>query len=200
MRKLLWSRFGGAHPAPGPETMIGSAASLLLLALLAGIAVGSAVGMFSLEGGQARELQDYVASRFPHSSFFSALLESSGGFLLLIFAATSWLGVAAVPILVFLRGYLLSCSVSAMYALYSFRGMAFALLLCGIPALLAVPCFYCAACDAFSSSRSLLRLRFDGASPRERSRLFRRIPLIATVVLFDAFYGYYLFPRLFDAV
>ncbi|MBR1496233.1 MAG: hypothetical protein IJ617_01225 [Oscillospiraceae bacterium] len=170
---------------------------LLLVMLAAGVLAGGVVGFFSLQNGDAGPLEDYVASRFLCASLPTALLNASGFFLLLGAAATSYLGVLALPVVVFLRGYLLSCAVSGLYALFSLRGLGCALLLRGIPGLLVIPCFYCAACAALASSRRLLSLRLGQPGPAARGGL-GCIPLSAGVVLFDAFYGYYIVPAMFS--
>ena len=169
---------------------------LLLVMLSAGILTGGIVGFFSLESASPGALEDYIASRFLYGSFPAALLGASCYFLMLAAAATSYLGVLLVPGLVFLRCYLFSCSVSGLYALFSLRGLSYALLLRGIPGLLAVPCFYCAACAALAQSRQLLSLRFGLGAPPARGSL-RCVPVSAAVVLFDAFYGYYILPAAF---
>ena len=181
-------------------TPAGAGAALLLWMLIAGVLVGGAVGFFSFESAPAGGLEDYIASRFLYESFPAALAGAAGGFLLLLAAATSYLGVVLVPALLFLRAYLFSCSVSGLYALFSLRGLGCALLISGIPALLIIPCFYCISCDAMDASRRLFSLRFHISGTAGRSCLALRLPVAAAVVLFDAIYGYYILPRILDSV
>ena len=200
MRKFFSSGVGRDGLLASPAHTTPAAPFLLLLMLIAGIAMGSIVGMFSLHGNADMELDAYAASQFLFTSYPTALLQSSRFFLVLLLAATSYLGVILIPACSFVRGYLLSCSISAMYARFSFRGLKTAFLLCGVPALVVVPCFILTACDAWSASQRLLSLRFDRGSFSGDWVLLRRFPLVFLAVLLDASYSFYLLPSLFSVL
>lgn len=88
----------------------------------------------------------------------------------------SALGLLGLPILCFLRGFLLAFSVAAFTNAYAGAGLAVAFLLLGIPALAAIPAFFILAAQSFSWSWALAT-RDAGSSRREplfqRSSLFR---------------------------
>ena len=196
MGKLFSSGIRRAESLARPLRNSRAAPYLILFMLFFGVVLGSVVGSFSQHRPEL-ELEAYAASEFFSPSFPAALLHASRFFFLLLLGATSYLGVFVTPAVVFLRGYLLSCSVSAMYARFSFRGLGMALLLCGIPAIVIVPCFIFAACDAWSASQRLLSLRFD-LGLAVSGRLLRCVPLIAAAVLLDAVYSFHLLPLLFS--
>ena len=173
--------------------------AFLFFVLFAGIAAGAVVGVFSPPDALSVELEEYAASLFSFQGLPDALLVSSRFLLLLLLTATSFLGIVLVPLLLLIRGYLLSCSAAAMYALFSFRGLLWSFLLFGLPALWSIPCFFLCSCDAFRSSRQLLRLRFGYGDERTAPRgMLRHILVLALMCGLDAIYEYYMIPLLFS--
>ena len=92
-------------------------------------------------------------------SFLSAFWKTGFFFGLVFLCSTSFLGFAAIPIIVFFRGYLLSCSVAALYASGGWRGILCAFIMQSIPAFLLIPCFLLSAAHAAILSFELLALR-----------------------------------------
>lgn len=168
----------------------------LLLLFLMGALVGSVVGSFSIGSAFPLSMEDDPARELLPGSFWDALLSSAQFFLLLLLSATSFLGVVLIPGLVFFRAYLLSCSVSALFAGASFRGLWLALLLRGVPALVTIPCFLMAAARAFQGALRLARLRFGWDSGPEPSASLQWILLPLLAVCADALYSFYLLPLL----
>lgn len=189
-----------AQPERGRSGRMAHAARRMLILLMLGILAGSVVGTYFTADGFASvyaEVGQYAASDVLPVSFPSALWSSARFFLALALAATSWLGVLLVPAAVLLRGYLLSCSVAALYASYGWAGLRCALLVSGLPALLLMPAFLAAACDAYYASRWLLERRF-GLSPAlpGRPRPGKRLIVIVVLIAAEAFYSFYMLPLL----
>lgn len=174
------------------------AARRMLLMLSLGVLAGSVAGTYFTADGFASAYASagqYAASEVLPASLPSALWSSARFFLALIIAATSWLGVVLVPAAVLLRGYLLSCSVAALFASYGWAGLRCALLVSGLPALFLTPALIIAACDANFAARWLLERRF-GLAPVLPGRLRpgKRVIVIALLIIAEACYSFYLLP------
>lgn len=185
-------------PERGRSGQTVRAARRMLIMLTLGVLVGGVAGIYFTADGFAAAYASagqYAAAKMLPASLPSALWSSARFFLTLLFAATSWLGVLLVPATVLLRGYLLSCSVAALYASYGWAGLRCALLAGGLPALFLAPALIIAACDAYFASRWLLERRF-GLSPALPGRLRpgKRVIVIALLIAAEACYSFYLLP------
>ena len=93
-----------------------------------------------------------------------------------LFMGFSVLGLLGLPILCFLRGFLLAFSVAAFSRAYAGAGLAVAFLLLGIPALASVPAFFVLAAQSFSLSWALATSRANSSRREplfEHNYLFR---------------------------
>ena len=164
--------------------------SILLGFYLTGAVAGSIVGAcFPPEG------YGDLTLAIP-DGFLQALWSAGQYFLILLALSTSYAGVVAVPWVVLLRGYLLSCSVAALYMAGGLSGWFRLFFVLGVPALLCTPCFLLAASDAVSASLELFSLRFGGASGPFRGFRARRGILFFLIVACSAGYSAYLLPWL----
>ena len=77
--------------------------------------------------------------------------------LAVLFLGTSVLGVALIPALSAVRGFLLSFSVAAVVRLYGTHGIMVALSMFGTSALITIPCFIFLSIEAFCASQRLLQ-------------------------------------------
>ena len=165
-----------------------------------GVLAGSLVGLFSPAVASAPNLEGYVASEALSRSLPGAFWDTGKFFLLLFAVATSYLGVILSPAAVFLRGYLFSCSVSALFSAYAYRGLLCAALISGVPALFLIPCFLSAASAAFFSARRLATQRFDPGPGLRGAGLSRRVVVIVLLLILDALYRVYLLPVLLSRI
>lgn len=130
---------------------------LMLLCFL----LGSVLGCFV---GSAAEAETEVAGLLSETAaegvlgFLSSLWTVGWYHLVIILAATSVLGIMMIPTTLFLRGYFLSCTVSATIAVLPEHGILAALISCGIGALLTIPGLFLLALDGFGLSRRLWAL------------------------------------------
>ena len=169
--------------------------AFLLFLLFLGVLFGAVIGTYAADAlpGSRLFADMYAGSELK---FLSALWDCSKFFLLLALCATGYLGIAAVPALVLLRGYLLGCTSAAAYAAESFGGLAAAFFVCGVSALLSVPALILTASDSMESSMNLLRLRFyRRAFPRQYSGALRRAIIALLLICVDTLYTCFLMPR-----
>lgn len=200
MRKFLFWNSERSRAAGRPMGSFLPVSRLMLVLFTAGVVSGALVGTYASASGLPSAMEAYLSADTVPRSLLLALWNAGKYFLLLFAASTSWLGVLLAPTAVLLRGYLFSCSVSALFSAYSWDGLRSSALISGIPALLLIPCFLIAACDSFSASRRLLSLRFDrgvGVGPPAPAR---RAAAALMVIVIDALYSFYLLPGLLAGV
>ena len=190
-----WNRPDRWYNRTGRE---GSVFQMLLLLFLAGALIGCAVGLYlpAAGPGDGAAAWGFLSPETQPLSFPEALWNAGKFFLLLILLSTSWLGVVLTPAAALLRGYFLSCSVAALYAAGSWKGLLCALAVSGVPALFMIPCFLIACRDAFSASRRLMDLRFGRAPGAPRAPGLRRAAVIAALVALNALYSAFLLPAI----
>ncbi len=132
------------------------ACSFFCFAFLVGSVFGSLVGLpFS---GVEPLLDGYIFSRADEIGLFFAFVWFIRFQFISFLMGTSFLGVTLIPLLVFLRGYILSCASAAIINSYPQNGIVMALIIVGLPSLLSIPCFFFVSTEAFFSSRKLLRM------------------------------------------
>ncbi len=182
-------------PKRGWTRRDGGALPLLLAMLFFGVLAGAAAAMLFRTDLAGEPDAAAIAVLLP-TSLLRSLWRALRFFLLLFLLGTSWLGVVFTPAAALLRGAVLGQSVAALYAAYSYRGLLAALIVFGAPALWSLPCFLCAAGDAFSASRALASMRFGVSAPVDRAAALRRALLILPLIALDAVYGFYFAPML----
>ena len=166
--------------------------TLLLILFLIGVVAGCVVGLFLSAGGGGIAL---LADSLP-GSFWEAVWHCSQFFLLLLLLSTTWLGFLLTPFAALVRGYLFSCSISALFAAQGWNGMLHAMFASGIPALFLVPCFLISCTDAMYASGHLFSLRFGRNARLACSAVLPRILVVSALVLGCACYSYFLLPVL----
>lgn len=169
---------------------------LLLLFLAVGAVLGAVFGLYMPERALP-ELRLLAVSDAASCGFLPALGLSGAFAALVLFAATSYLGIVLVPVLILLRAYLLGASVAARFAADAYFGLWQALLIFGIPALLTLPPLMLLANDCVARARELLRLRFGARffpSAHSRGRLHLLLAICSVVL--DIAYRCAFLPRL----
>lgn len=136
------------------------ACSFFCFAFLAGSVLGSILGLpFS---GAEPLLDGYIFSNANATGLFIAFVWFIRFQFISFLMGTSFLGVTLIPLLVFLRGYILSCASATIINSYPQNGIIMALIIVGIPSILSIPCFFLISTEAFFSSRRLLRMCSGG--------------------------------------
>lgn len=164
------NRRDGVHLGPalrqlGPLTALGC--SFVLGGVLGSL-------MVSLIAGQAAQelesfLRDYLsaAQAGEIQARFWPMLWEQGRFLIgLCILGVTALGVAGIPVLFLVRGFLFSFSVAAFCRIFGPVGLASAFFLFGLPALLWAPVLFLAGCQCLEGAYALLcRVLGDGRAP-----------------------------------
>ena len=167
------------------EGNAGKAFPLIALPLLLGVVVGCCIGTFSSLPEEFASLTELLQESSGEIDGFPASLRSFRLVFLSILLAFTLYGVVLIPPLSLLRGFLLGCSVAAVFQAESFRGLALCALTIGLPALLNIPAFLLAATDAFRISSRLLRLLFRN----RRENALPRFLLMSHALLLAAFFA-----------
>lgn len=168
----------------------------MLILFTLGILAGSVAGLFSTGAGLPVDAEHYIFSEALPKSLPAALWDSGKYFLLLLVSCTSYLGVVAAPLTVLLRGYLLSCSISALFSAYAYRGLWYGMAISGVTAIFTMPCFLIAACDAFVLAWRLLRRRLGQDNVPQSVGVVWHFLMIGMLILLDACYTVYILPAL----
>lgn len=131
---------------------------LLFFCFLLGSVLGCFVG--SSVNEEATEIAGLISGNTSvHFSGFLHNFCTAGQYhMVALLAATSILGIFIIPLLSFLRGYFLSCTAAAVIVSLPEKGIAAALISCGINALLTVPSLFLLELDAFGLSMRLKAL------------------------------------------
>ncbi|MGM9522278.1 MAG: hypothetical protein ACI3VB_07365 [Oscillospiraceae bacterium] len=188
-RRKLLGGFGNL-----PQTAL---AALIICSVF--FAVGSIIGVFfasSNSGSYADLLNSYVSNIASLED--SVLPGVAGTFLWLskytIFAficGFSILGIAIIPAVFMLRGFVLSFTLAVFFRTFGSDGVLLALLISGICALISVPCFFTVSVQAFLSSLRLYSLSVhpDGGlrTGVYTKRYFLRFLLCIVVLIAAAF-------------
>lgn len=160
---------------------------LIVLSLC--FAIGALSGFFfSYWGGNDSELSDYLRQYFQMvsqgdgagPSLWSSIWELARWLLAALLLGSTALGAIGIPVLMGVRGFLLSYSAATLVRLFGLSGMALSLAAFGTAALIAVPVLFAVAADAFR--QSLGRLSGD-RSPSWRQRVQALAPCVGLAVL-----------------
>ena len=159
---------------------------ILILCFSAGCLSGSLAGSFF---GFDSFLKDYagasvIATQSPVSLFFNFSRFQLVAFLL----GTSFLGLALLPVLSFIRGYALSCTAATIISAYPDNGIIMAAVILGIPAIFSLACFFVISIEGFKSSERIFHLVRGNSAPR-KDKLYARfiacIPFLAIGTLIE---------------
>ncbi len=135
-----------------------------LIIIFVSFVIGTVLGCFF--PGEAEGLASLTGESdiFCETGYFKCLLSCSAFHLLIVLFATSFLGVAFIPLTVAVRGFFMSCAVSGLIVSGD-GGFLLALVSIGLPAILTLPCLFILGRDGLMLSRLLLG-RFWGRARR----------------------------------
>ena len=159
---------------------------LLILSFLAGCLAGSLVGSFFRFDSS---LNDFIGfSTLEASSIVSVFFHFARFHLVAFFLASSFYGVALLPVLSCIRGYALSCTAATIISFYPQNGIIMALVILGIPAMISLPCFFSISIEGFMSSSRILHL-VRGNSALRKDKLYAKaiicLPFLAIGTLIE---------------
>lgn len=159
---------------------------LLILSFLAGCLAGSLVGSFFRFDSS---LNDFIGfSTLEASSIVSVFFHFARFHLVAFFLASSFYGVALLPVLSCIRGYALSCTAATIISFYPQNGIIMALVILGIPAMISLPCFFSISIEGFMSSSRILHL-VRGNSASRKDKLYAKaiicLPFLAIGTLIE---------------
>lgn len=170
-------------------------------------AVGTMGGFFlSVAGGEEPELLDYLGRYFQSASQGNGITPALGSTIwdlgrwpaIVFLLGLTSLGVVGIPMVVGMRGFLLSYAATTFARLFHLPGVMAALTAFGVTALVSVPILFIVAADAFR--QSLSRLPGAPASPDHWSqRTAVLAPSVGLLVLAVALQQTVM-PALFSAV
>lgn len=167
---------------------------LLALPFLAGLFIGSVIGLFSDAPREMLSSFGLVTGFDSGKSFLHTVWYSLRFPFLAAILATGMLGTVMIPLLSALRGFTFACSIAAVIRPVTVSSFFFALLSMGLPALISLPAFFLTEADAFSISCKWLS--------RDRSAMIQEIPFLRHLFLIlllctaDAVYIRFLMPLL----
>lgn len=178
-----------------------SSLALLSALFLGGVVAGTVASSNVAPDSELRNyISGYLASAQSESSsafILPALFNAfKYHFLIVVFGFTA-LGVVAVPIIVFLRGFFLSFAVTSFVKVLGSGGYLLTLGIFGLPFLIALPCLLILGAQAFSLAISATR----GASLRKvNTQFIARIAVCAAALVLSALIEAFLTPHLITAV
>lgn len=191
-----------------PSEQMAAMAALGALFLLGGV-LGCLAAALAL-GGEADELCAYLADyltlstlgELPRELWF--VLWGQLKYLLAVFVlGFTAIGVVCLPLLLGVKGFLLSFSVTCFCRVFGSAGLLPAFVLFGLPALLSVPALFLAGVQSFSNAMGLLH-RLLGDSGRRELFLgtvdWCRIGLCAGLMIGCGLLEYWVVPVLLQAV
>lgn len=114
-------------------------------------------------------------------------------FAVLLVLATSFLGLAAIPLLVFAKGFVLSAVISSVYV-YSGGEFVKTLIIYALPSLILMPCFMLISDDCMEQSALLLNLRFRGSAERGGGKLWMHLFVCLFFIVVEFLYCVYIIP------
>ncbi|HHU22369.1 MAG TPA: hypothetical protein GXZ52_02985 [Clostridiales bacterium] len=158
MKKISFSRLV-KRSGKGP-VIEGGYSVLIFLAVcfLAGALAGAFLSLFISVDSISGLVASYIESPGQSVSFLRVFWDCAKFHLCVLFLAGSVFGVVIIPVIVFLRAYLLSCTAAAIMAVYPDVGWVLSIVILGLPALVSMPCLFILSRDAFLASGRLLTL------------------------------------------
>lgn len=176
--------------------------TVILFPLFFGLISGSIFGTFTASNVFLQNILRFFRPGTEHASFLYSILHSFRFILCIALFSSAIFGVLLIPLLAYLRGFLLSGSVALAFQIQSFRGMAIGALSVGVPALLSFPAFLLASIDGWSFSRDLAACAVQRA-PRPfegNESMPEHLILILLLTMLDAIYSFYLLPLLMKLI
>lgn len=143
---------------------------------------------FSSLGGDSPELMDYLSRYFQSAgqgsgvepSLWSSVWELTRWPLAAVLLGSTALGALGLPVLLGVRGFLLSFATATLARLFGLPGVAASLAVFGVTALVSVPVLFVVSVDAFRQSLS----RLSGErSPAWNQRIQALSPCVGLLVL-----------------
>lgn len=125
----------GGEGIPRPTSLF-----VLAIFFLGGAVLGSLLG--ASEAAVSENVQLSGESIYGYSTYFGLLLSCSKYHLAVLLFSTSILGFAAIPAIMAVRGFVLSCTVASVALSYPGHGAALALIVLGLPSLFTVPALF----------------------------------------------------------
>ena len=180
----------------------GKAFPVIAIPLCAGILIGTLIGMFSTIPDAFSSVLGFLQDKSSDQNLLYAAAHSLRFVLSVLFLAFTLYGVVLIPAISMLRGFLLGCSVAAMFQAGSFRGLLLAALSIGIPAALGIPAFLLASMDSFRISSSLVKPFFKNqwGSMEQKTALASHLMILIFLIAAEVFYSSYLLPALLRTI
>ncbi len=181
---------------------LGKAFPAIAIPLCAGILIGACIGTFSTIPDAFSSVLSFLQDKSTDQSLIYAAAHSFRFVLSVLILAFTLYGVVLIPTLSMLRGFLLGCSVAAMFQGGGFRGLLLAALSIGIPAVLGIPAFLLASMDSFFISSSLMKLFFktQRGFMAQKTALASHMMILIFLAAAEVVYSSYLLPALLRTV
>lgn len=168
---------------------------LSAVSLLLGVAAAAAV-MSRTPEDTIRGFGDAIVLSGANASVLSAYWRCSRYHIITALLSTSYLGVAAIPLLLAYRGFTLCCTSAALILDYTANGAMLSAIILGLPGLIAVPCLLYIASESMRASVQLFSIRF-GLRQRYPTHIeVRRVCLCFSFLILAALFERQLMPRL----
>ena len=159
-------------------------ATALILGVLAAVAIIS-----KTPGDAIKGFGDVIVLSGSDESILYAFWKCSRYHIITVLLSTSFLGVAAVPVLLGYRGFTMCCTSAILILDYSLKGALLSALIIGLPALISLPCLLLMASDAIHASSELFVMRFSlrqRVPPRyDPRRMFFCLSILMPVAFFE---------------
>jgi len=179
--------------APSSGTGFPLFAAMFVIGSLAGSFVGAFYNggdLFAAPSNSSPSFSDYIILLFENLRFH----------IIAILLSTSFLGVAALPLLSAARGYFISCAAAAVVSAYPDGGLALALCTLGLPLLVTLPFFFIISTDAFASSLRLLGFYRSAPVTNRPSGMRRHVAACTGCVSLWTLIQLFIMPRLVAAL
>lgn len=177
--------------------LLGSATACICAKYVAGD------GLDSLSAYVLNYIDVLKAGSFIRPGFFTVVFDVLKYAALIFVAGFSFLGVAAVPIIMAMRGFFLCFSISAFVIAFGYAGFTIALAVFGLSSLIILPCLFALAARSFSSARVLLgtlRDKSSGGGQAFDRAFFLNALICLGFLLMAVFLEYLITPLLISAV
>jgi len=181
-RKLL------RNERPGQREFFGF--FLCLIFFVAGVVVGT-LSAGNLPDSEIRALESSMAGRIGQIAdgtyvaprFLSAFWSLGNYHLLVLFLGFSLLGAFVLPLLSAVRGFYLSFSIAAFIQVFGVGDWPVAFSLFGVSSIIAIPCFFLLASQAFAASTQLGRTLMKSGNIQAKT-LYNSHYIMRTVLCF----------------
>ena len=166
---------------------------LLILSFLIGCLAGSIVGSFF---NSDSPLNDFIGfSTLKTVNVVTVFFHFTRFHLVAFLLASSFYGIALLPVLSCIRGYALSCTAASIISCYPNNGIIMALVILGIPAIISLPCFFTISIEGFMSSSRIFHL-VRGNSAQRKDKIYTRALLCLPFLLIGTLIEFKLVPYL----